>query len=135
MICKCNSCRIEISYQHSDNNQDTYNADNNTPADENHLIKPNPCKIIDWKQSPNPKRAGIVMFNSITDKFLLVQSYGKLWGFPKGHMELGEEVRSAAARELHEETGIIIKTQDLDEFVCIHNNALYYIINTKCFIC
>ncbi|WP_108813943.1 NUDIX hydrolase [Loktanella sp. Alg231-35] len=29
------------------------------------------------------------------------------WGFPGGHVELGETALSAAERELHEETGVI----------------------------
>ncbi len=44
-------------------------------------------------------------------RFLLVQR-GKdpgrgLWGFPGGHVELGETALEAAVRELREETGVI----------------------------
>lgn len=45
------------------------------------------------------------------DKFLLVQR-GKdpgrgLWGFPGGHVEMGEAAKDAAVRELFEETQIV----------------------------
>ncbi|MDP2910969.1 MAG: NUDIX domain-containing protein [Candidatus Omnitrophota bacterium] len=39
--------------------------------------------------------------------FLIVYSKrNKLWGFPKGHLEQGESVEQAAAREIKEETGL-----------------------------
>jgi ADP-ribose pyrophosphatase YjhB (NUDIX family) len=45
------------------------------------------------------------------DKVLLVRRRNKpdagLWGYPGGHVELGETVREAAARELLEETGVV----------------------------
>jgi ADP-ribose pyrophosphatase YjhB (NUDIX family) len=45
------------------------------------------------------------------DKFLLVkrkkEPNANTWGFPGGHVELGETALDAAARELMEETGVI----------------------------
>lgn len=37
---------------------------------------------------------------------VIQQKYSSVWGLPKGHLELGEEVHAAAWRELGEETGI-----------------------------
>jgi 8-oxo-dGTP pyrophosphatase MutT (NUDIX family) len=38
--------------------------------------------------------------------FLLIRDSYKNWGFPKGHLEVGEEPQAAAIREVGEETGL-----------------------------
>ena len=40
--------------------------------------------------------------------FLLVESAGGVWGFPKGHVESGEADEETAVREVREETGLNI---------------------------
>jgi bis(5'-nucleosidyl)-tetraphosphatase len=51
--------------------------------------------------------AGLVLFREAesTPLFLLLD-YGRHWDFTKGHLEPGEDHRTAAIRELQEETGI-----------------------------
>lgn len=61
-----------------------------------------------------------------TVTFLLVQGYGRYWGFPKGGKKEGETHKETAERELFEETQLVC-----DSFV---ENALYterYLIPKK----
>jgi len=58
--------------------------------------------------------AGGVIINTSGDIVLVRQVGTSLWGFPKGHIEPGEDELEAAKREIHEETGISV--EDL-EFV------------------
>lgn len=45
--------------------------------------------------------------------YLLLQSHGGYWGFPKGHLEPGESTQKAALREAREEVGFNINPEDL----------------------
>lgn len=50
---------------------------------------------------------GVIPIHILPDgsiRFLLVQGYGRYWGFPKGGMEDGENKKETAERELSEET-------------------------------
>lgn len=52
--------------------------------------------------------AGGVVFRVIDGEpmYLLIRDSYRNWGFPKGHLEAGEEPQVAAVREVAEETGI-----------------------------
>lgn len=53
---------------------------------------------------------------------LLVRAGSGLWSTPGGHLDFGESLEQAAARETAEETGIIV--HDL-EFVAITNDVMH----------
>jgi 8-oxo-dGTP pyrophosphatase MutT (NUDIX family) len=53
--------------------------------------------------------AGGVVFRRAPDgqpRFLLIRDSYQNWGFPKGHLEIGEPPADAARREVAEETGL-----------------------------
>ena len=50
--------------------------------------------------------AGVILFNELNGKFLLLNYPSKHWDFVKGKMEKGETPRKTAIRETSEETGI-----------------------------
>lgn len=60
------------------------------------------------------KSCGAVVFTRRDDKiyYVIIQHLGGHWGFPKGHMEPGEEEKTTALREIREETGIYVKLTD-----------------------
>lgn len=61
--------------------------------------------------------AGVLLWRSGPEgpEFLLLKNakHGT-WGFPKGHAEIGEEIRTCALRETEEETGVALKPEHLD---------------------
>ena len=50
--------------------------------------------------------AGVILFNELDGKFLLLNYPSKHWDFVKGKMEKGETPHETALRETNEETGI-----------------------------
>lgn len=68
------------------------------------------CGVIPLKKTPHGWHV------------LLVQHHpGSWWGFPKGHMEAGEEPKQTAERELHEETSLnLVRWIDHPEIVEVY---------------
>lgn len=90
-----------------------------------------PVKIKTYKPTPRYfdrkyKKAGVFIYDPKEDRVLLVQSRGHLWGPPKGTLNIGEEEIHCAVREVNEETGINISSDDFIKYVRIRNRAIYY---------
>jgi 8-oxo-dGTP pyrophosphatase MutT (NUDIX family) len=72
--------------------------------------------------------------------FLLIRDSYRNWGFPKGHVEPGEERADAARREVAEETGLAdlvihAPVQNIDWFFrfrgrLIHKNCAFYLMES-----
>lgn len=80
------------------------------------------------------KSCGAVVFKRVDSniKFLIIQSIDGTWGFPKGHMELGESEIETALREIKEEVGITINFINgfrvEDEYLILKNNILKKVV-------
>lgn len=78
-----------------------------------------------------PKRknstAGVFIIDYQKKAILLVQSYGKHWGPPKGAKENNETCQETACRELYEETGISLDKNLLNRKICIKGNVFYIV--------
>jgi len=68
--------------------------------------------------------AGAVVYTLINGevKYLIIKSTEGIYGFPKGHLEIGEDEITAAKREIFEETGI--KADLLTDFNFVTNYPL-----------
>ena len=71
------------------------------------------------------KSCGAVMYTNVDGirKYILITNISGHIGFPKGHIELGEDEKQTALREVYEETGV--KTRIIDGFRESYN----YLIN------
>ena len=72
------------------------------------------------------KKSGVFICDPNTNKVLIVQSRGHLWGSPKGTMEEGETEAECAVREVMEETGIEISKESLTTPSAVYNKATYF---------
>lgn len=79
-----------------------------------------------YNSSRKRRKAGVFIYDPNTDKVLLVQSRGQLWGPPKGTLEIGESDRICAVREVKEETGLSVNEKNFSRAAIIHNRAIYY---------
>ena len=78
------------------------------------------------------KSCGAIIFNE--DKVLVVKQTSGFYGFPKGHVEIGETEKETATREVKEETGLDIKiisdkryTQSYIVKENVHKDVVFFI--------
>jgi ADP-ribose pyrophosphatase YjhB (NUDIX family) len=77
------------------------------------------------------RKAGSFIYDKNTNKILLVQSRGQLWGPPKGTIQDDEEILHCAIREVKEETGIDLDEKNFEGFLIVKNKAQYYFTQMK----
>ena len=79
-----------------------------TIGDKVRMVCPS-CDFVHWR---NPAVGAAVVVFDESNRLLLVKRSPEatmpgLWSIPAGFVDYGEDVREAAARELHEETGLV----------------------------
>jgi len=77
------------------------------------------------------KKAGVFIFDPESNRVLLVQSRGQLWGPPKGTFEFGEDETACAIREVKEETGLDVDPSKFTKAIRIKNRSTYFYLELK----
>lgn len=72
------------------------------------------CGFVHWR---NPGVGAAVLVRDEDGKVLLIRrgsgaTRAGFWAIPAGFVDYGEEIRSAAAREMQEETGLVVEVGD-----------------------
>lgn len=79
-------------------------------------------------------KAGVILTNRDTTKVLIVINKNYMenlkYGLPKGHREKNESTEQCAARELKEETGIILRVSPKDPKIIV-SETVYYLIKSN----
>ena len=82
-----------------------------------------------WKQTAQKiKKSGCFIYDPESNKILLIQSRGQLWGPPKGSIQENEDMISCAVREVKEETGIDVKESEFCETIILKGTSVYYVL-------
>ena len=78
--------------------------------------------------------SGIIPISYVGRKVLMIKHPEGHWGFPKGHVEIGETEKETAIREVKEETGLDIKiisdkryTQSYIVKENVHKDVVFFI--------
>lgn len=108
---------------------------------ETHTCSKGCCTIKirnDYTSKPSSRRgncpkAGVFFYDPEENRALLVQSRGRLWGPPKGSVELqnDETIPECAIREVREETGLEVTLEDFISATIINKNAVYYFVKKR----
>jgi len=89
--------------------------------------------VVRYRRTSKTKRAprsGTIILDRHNKKVLVIQSYKRFWGFPKGHVEENETMEQCAIRETSEETGISLRETDLLRSYTVYNgDGVYFIVN------
>lgn len=75
----------------------------------------------------NKVKSGMFIYDPSSEKVLLVQSRGNLWGIPKGSLIDGETYDQCAVREVREETGLCIPSDKFEMFTRVYTAMYYYV--------
>jgi len=72
------------------------------------------------------KRAGTIVLDYKNKKILIVQTYGSVWGPPKGSVDKNESFVSCAIRETQEETGLFLSKKELNLSKKLFDDSTWY---------
>lgn len=95
-------------------------------------VNQNVLSVLMKSVGNSPVRYSDVICFNPQGKFLIIQrankeddKNSKLWGVPGGHVDMGEDHKSAACREFFEETGIKIPIKNFEKLAVYEDDKVY----------